>query len=66
VTPKPANMSGIYVGFSQIPVSVAIIIESRSDDNMPSKGSIQTDASASANDYMSMIDGPPINLYFTL
>lgn len=63
VTPKPANMSGIYVGFSQIPVNVAIIIESRSDDNIPNKGSIQTDVVA--NDYTSITDAQ-INMYFTL
>lgn len=60
---KPANMSGIYVGFSQIPLNVAVIIESRSDDNIPNRGSIQTDDTAP--DYMS-ITKPEINMYFTL
>ncbi len=63
VTSKPASMSGIYVGFSQIPVNVAVIIESRSDDNIPNKGSIQTDSTA-GTDYMTMTD--QINMYFTL
>ncbi|NJO14232.1 MAG: prepilin-type cleavage/methylation domain-containing protein [Thioploca sp.] len=60
---KPASMSGIYVGFSQIPVNVAVIIESRSDDNIPNKGSIQTDSTA-GTDYTVMTE--QINMYFTL
>jgi type II secretory pathway pseudopilin PulG len=62
-TTKPANMSGIYVGFSQIPLNVAVIIESRSDDNIPSKGSIQTDVAGT--DYTAITDAE-INMYFTL
>jgi type II secretory pathway pseudopilin PulG len=62
-SPKPTKMSGIYVGFSQIPLNVAIIIESRSDDNIPNKGSIQTDVTST--DYTSITDSE-INMYFTL
>jgi len=62
---KPANMSGIYVGFSQIPLNVAIIIESRSDDNIPNRGSIQTDDNA-ATDYTKITDKTEINMFFTL
>ena len=61
---KPVKMSGIYVGFSQIPLNVAVIIESRSDDNIPNKGSIQTDI-PNVNDYTSITD-TEINMYFTL
>lgn len=62
-SPKPTKMSGIYVGFSQIPLNVAVIIESRSDDNIPNKGSIQTDVTS--DDYTSITDAE-INMYFTL
>lgn len=63
-TPKPTNMSGIYVGFSQIPLNVAVIIESRSDDNIPDRGSIQTDVTGTG-DYTTIPDAE-INMYFTL
>lgn len=64
VTPHPVKMSGIYVGFSQIPLNVAVIIESRSDDNIPKKGSIQTDVDSES--YMNITDRTEINMYFTL
>jgi len=61
-----ASIKGIYVGFSKIPVKVAVIIESRSDDGSPNKGSIQTDQKA--NDYtenaISSLD--EIEMYFAL
>lgn len=63
-SPKPTNMPGIYVGFSQIPLNVAVIIESRSDDNIPNKGSIQTDTSTTGN--YTDITETEINMFFTL
>ncbi|MDM8558828.1 prepilin-type N-terminal cleavage/methylation domain-containing protein [Candidatus Parabeggiatoa sp. HSG14] len=57
------NISGIYVGFSQIPRDVAIIIESRSDDNKPNGGSVQTDKTST--DYTTIMD-KEIDMYFAL
>jgi len=62
-TKTPPAMSGVYIGFSNIPVEVAIVVESRSDDNNPKKGGIQTDNGQ--KDYIG-ITATEINLYFAL
>lgn len=60
------TISGIYVGFSQIPVKVAIIIESRSDDESPNKGSIQTNKSAQNYTEDAIYELDEIDMYFAL
>ena len=59
----PKEMSGVYIGFSNIPIEVAIVVESRSDDNNSQRGSIQTD-SGGEEEYISITG--EINLYFAL
>jgi prepilin-type N-terminal cleavage/methylation domain-containing protein len=57
---------GTYIGFSNIPVKIAIIIESRSDDSNPNDGSVQTQETNS--DYISgnIKNAGDINLYFSI
>lgn len=59
LTRTPLTISGMFVGFTNIPNSVALIIESHIDDNDPYKGMIQTDS-------MTQYDDPNTlhNLYF--
>lgn len=59
LTRTPLTISGMFVGFTNIPNSVALIIESHIDDNDPYKGMIQTDS-------MTKYDDPTTlhNLYF--
>ena len=57
-------MSGVYVGFSNIPLDVAVILESRSDDYNSQDGNIQADQ-GKAGKYTDLTDGE-INLYFAL
>jgi prepilin-type N-terminal cleavage/methylation domain-containing protein len=64
-TPTPPNMSGVYIGFSNIPVEVAVVVESRSDDQNSQRGSIQTDNSLPAQYTDTSLPGE-INLYFAL
>jgi type II secretory pathway pseudopilin PulG len=40
----PFTLSGIFVGFTNIPNHIALILESRNDDNFPHSGQIQTQA----------------------
>jgi prepilin-type N-terminal cleavage/methylation domain-containing protein len=61
---QPPKMSGVYVGFSNIPVDVAIILESRSDDYNSQDGNIQTDKGSDSQ--YTKIDKEEINLYFAL
>jgi hypothetical protein len=35
------GISGLFIGFSKIPRDIAIIIESRSDDEKPNSGNVQ-------------------------
>lgn len=63
----PPDMSGVYIGFADIPVNVAIIVESRSDDQKPGKGGIQTDTNKADPDYTTLLnDKKTLNLYFAL
>lgn len=39
----PLTIPGLFVGFTNIPNYIAIILESRSDDNQPHSGDIQTE-----------------------
>ncbi len=61
-----------YIGFSKIPNSISIILESRSDDEKPNKGSIRADDGAAAEDtdsdgYNTSGDDEKIrNMYFIL
>ncbi|EDN68151.1 conserved hypothetical protein [Beggiatoa sp. PS] len=61
-TPPP-NISGVYIGFSNIPIKIAIAVESRSDDQNSQSGGIQTD-SGGEEEYISITG--EINLYFAL
>lgn len=63
---QTANKMGTYIGFSKIPVKIAIIIESRSDDSNPNDGSVQTDQTNS--DYISgnIKNAGDINLFFSI
>ncbi|ALG66522.1 type II secretion system protein [Beggiatoa leptomitoformis] len=38
---KPANITGMYVGFAVIPGKIAQILETRADDTVPDTGSVQ-------------------------
>ncbi|OQW94201.1 MAG: hypothetical protein BWK79_07105 [Beggiatoa sp. IS2] len=38
------TLSGVFIGFTQIPQKAAVILESRLDDNQPHTGAIQTDS----------------------
>ena len=60
------TISSIYVGFSKIPVKVAIIIESRSDDESPNKGSIQTDITATDYTANAINSKDELDMYFAL
>lgn len=53
-----------YIGFSQIPIDVAIIIESRLDDGLPNDGSVQTNEAA--NTYTEIEDKSDLNIFFAL
>ena len=55
-----------YIGFSNIPVEVAIIIDSRSDDGLPNSGNVQTDVAASAYTLQDIQNNSDINIYFAL
>lgn len=63
----PPDMSGVYIGFSNIPVEVAIIVESRSDNQKSQSGGIQTD-SGKDDDYSQLLDSNEkiLNIYFAL
>ncbi len=63
---QTAKKMGTYIGFSKIPVKIAIIIEARSDDSNPNDGSVQTDKTNP--DYITgnIKDAGDINLYFSL
>jgi prepilin-type N-terminal cleavage/methylation domain-containing protein len=63
------NLSGIYIGFQNVPGKIASILETRSDDSNPTRGGIQatkgsgvsTTAAGSAYD-----EGAVYRLYFEL
>lgn len=38
------SLSGVFIGFTQIPQKAAVILESRLDDSQPNTGAIQTDS----------------------
>jgi len=59
------SIPGVYIGFSNIPANIAIIIESRLDDGDPGSGSIQAqeNGGGEATDYT---EGKLYNLYFAL
>lgn len=59
LTRTPLTISGMFVGFTNIPHSVALIIESHLDDNEPYKGTIQTDSMTGYDDTTTLH-----NLYF--
>jgi len=59
----PPNIPGVYIGFSNIPIKIAIAVESRSDDQNSQSGGIQTD-SGGEEEYISITG--EINLYFAL
>ena len=60
------NISGIYIGFSNIPANIAIIIESRLDDGKPNSGSIQANKNADGSAVSSYTEGELYRLYFAL
>ncbi|MDY6991407.1 MAG: prepilin-type N-terminal cleavage/methylation domain-containing protein [Pseudomonadota bacterium] len=39
----PVNIPGLFVGFTQIPAEIAIILETRADDGEPNSGSIRAE-----------------------
>jgi prepilin-type N-terminal cleavage/methylation domain-containing protein len=45
-----AKMNDMYVGFTNIPNSIVIILESRADDGKPQEGSIQSDSTTNYAD----------------
>jgi len=60
------TISGVYIGFSNIPANIAVIIESRIDDGAPNAGSIQAhknDGTSASGNYT---EGELYRLYFTL
>jgi len=63
---QTAKKMGTYIGFSKIPVKIAIIFEARSDDSNPNDGSVQTDETNS--DYITgnIKDAGEINLFFSI
>ncbi len=60
------NIPGIYIGFSNIPANIAIIIESRLDDGKPNSGSIQANKNADGSAVSSYTEGELYRLYFAL
>ncbi len=60
------TISGVYIGFSNIPGKIAVIIESRLDDGKPNSGSIQAhknDGTTASGNYA---EGELYQLYFAL
>ncbi len=60
------SIPGVYIGFSNIPGKIAVIIESRLDDGKPNSGSIQAhknDGTTASGNYA---EGELYRLYFAL
>ena len=60
------DISGVYIGFSNIPGKIAVIIESRLDDGEPNSGSIQAHKNDGATASGNYAEGELYRLYFTL
>jgi prepilin-type N-terminal cleavage/methylation domain-containing protein len=52
-----AKLTGTYIGFSRIPREIAIILESRADDNNPNTGTIYANAGESGSSDGAAISG---------
>jgi prepilin-type N-terminal cleavage/methylation domain-containing protein len=64
---KGVDIPGVYIGFSNIPENIALIIESRLDDGKPNSGSIQAQKNdGSQTDANSYKKGEFYRLYFAL